>query len=94
MVTKEIQLHTAPLDCPSHPRQHKAVLYKWPHRYGGIWECPISGESGTHDHEDLKKETVFEDRFGHEDIYQVERQVYICGVCLVTLELDPSEIPV
>lgn len=86
-----VQLHTRPIDCPEHFGRHKAVLYRWPHRFAGIWECPESGVSDVHEHTAKLVETVIEDRLGFNGHYQTERDFYICALDGVTIDLDVAD---
>lgn len=79
--------YTKLIDCPSHPGQHKAILYCIGHNYEGTWECPKTGYSDAHDHleavnqgdAELVVETGEVDtmRNGEHDTYQFS--YYICG---------------
>lgn len=56
------------ITCPAHPGKHFATL-EVAGKHRGIWECPITGESDTHDHEKYAldaREPVFEP-FVYED---------------------------
>jgi hypothetical protein len=71
------------IDCPEHPGQHLAILYTHGHRYAGIWECAVTGDTDTHEHGDYQTDTI------ESDTHTVH--VYICGGCGVTIEdTDPA----
>jgi hypothetical protein len=91
--------HIKLIPCPEHPsgrvhwwsRKHEAFLFCWPGKYAGIWECPATGASDTHDHSDYEVETVTADHMGADGHYQTEGEVYVCGGplgCGITIEND------
>lgn len=79
--------HTLIIRCPKHPTLHTATLYCWPHKQAGIWEC-LAGDSDTHEHGDLKIETIETWSSGLDDTE--ERQIYVCNTCGVQVEGDPE----
>lgn len=83
-----IRSSTLPIDCPEHSGEHKAVLYQWPHRFAGIWECPVSGSSDVHDHSLTIGTEIIEDHFWLNGRHQTEREIYICTLDGVAIELD------
>lgn len=95
--------YTKFITCPAHPtgrvhwwdpRRHKAILFCHPGRYAGIWECPVTGESDSHEHTDYEVETAIYDYYDPGDYYghgQREYEVYVCSDCGVTIEdADPA----
>lgn len=88
----EVKLHTRPIPCPVHFGEHKVILYRWPHRYAGIWECLESGVSDVHDHSDsMVVETITEDHLGISGHYETERKIYVCSLDGVAIELDVAD---
>jgi hypothetical protein len=96
----EPEANTKLIDCPAHPGQHQAVLYCYGHQYAGVWECYISGESDSHDHQaaielgkaDREIETGESWPTGPEDSGH-EFSYYICGGregCGLELDGDPE----
>ena len=82
--------YTVEIDCPAHG-DHKATLFQHGHKYAGIWECPVTGESDSCEHESHHVEETAVDTFnpvsGHG---QYEVQVYVCDACECTVEGDPA----
>lgn len=79
------------IDCPEHPGQHKASLFCQGHRFAGIWECPVTGESDTHEHTDYEIEDVEVDDSHPDRSDGYTYQVYVCGGengCGVAIDLD------
>lgn len=74
------------IDCPEHPGQHMATLSCQGHRYAGIWDCPVTGDSDSHLHGNYETVTVESDGPRY--------QVYVCGGdngCGVSIETaDPA----
>lgn len=98
----KLEQDTKQITCPDHPQgKHKAILYCWPHKFAGIWECKKTGASETHDHyesdgAEVEVEDAVQDyhdpgnQYGHG---QREYRVYVCGGtngCGVQLEGDPD----
>jgi hypothetical protein len=95
--------YTKFIPCPEHPsgrahwwdlHKHQAILFCWPGQYAGIWECPVTGSSDSHEHADYEVEEVVQDHMGFQGHYQTESEVYVCGGelgCGVTIEdADPQ----
>lgn len=83
--------------CPEHP-SHQATLYLWPHELAGVWECEFGGEIYSdvceHDPEFYELEDAVNDYYDPTDHYghgQYEYQVYVCGVCGCTIDLDVAD---
>lgn len=77
------------IDCPEHPGDHQATLFCAGHRYAGIWECPVTGTSDSHEHDDYQTEDVeVPDSPDRSDGYSY--QVYVCGTCGTTIDLDEA----
>lgn len=70
------------VDCPIH-LTHKAVLFIFGHRYAGVWECPLEGDSDSCTHFDREVEEL-EDEEGHKS------RIYVCSLCKVALDGDPD----
>lgn len=95
--------YTKFIPCPEHPggrahwwsiRRHQAILFCWPGKWAGIWECPVSGASDSHEHADYDVESVTSDHMGFEGHYQTESDVYVCGGptgCGVTIDPDVAD---
>lgn len=75
------------IPCPEHPngrahwwslRRHRAILFCQGSRWAGIWECPITGSSDTHEHSDYDIETTENWPTSPTDIPQ-EYEIYVCG---------------
>jgi hypothetical protein len=99
---------TKEIYCPEHPpyevrdhhdpeQLHYATLYTQGHRYAGIWECPITGDTDTHEHSDYEIEEV-EVPDSHPDRTDGHSyQVYVCGglegcgVAIPLEEADPAQ---
>lgn len=80
-----IATNTKEIPCPYHQlASHKATLFCWPHSLAGTWGCPVTNESGEHDHigEDIISEEVELWPSGPEDIGSTELVEYYaeCGV--------------
>jgi hypothetical protein len=96
--------YTKLIECPIHPAHeardhhdpddlHQATLYLQGHRYAGIWECPVTGESDTHEHSDYEVETVEVDDSHPDRSDGYSYQVYVCGGdngCGVAIDLDEA----
>lgn len=86
--------YTKQIPCPEHPKgKHTATLYEHGHRYAGIWECPKTGTSDSHDHEELEVETTEDWPTSPMDTPR-EYQIYVCGGefgCGVVVDGDPAE---
>lgn len=81
------------IECPEHGT-HKAVLYCYPHKFAGIWECDYTNEdiSDSHDHykafDDGNAELIVEEIIDYRPTpYQIDTNtdhdeishVYVCG---------------
>jgi len=83
--------NTKQIQCPEHPRsEHTATLYTFGHQYAGIWECPITGASDSHEHEHTHVESVTEDHLGEQGHYQTESSIYVCDDCECQVDGDPT----
>lgn len=78
------------VDCPAHPGEHSALLYQYPHRHAGIWECVATGESGSCEHEDTHMDSATQDHMGFQGHYQTEHPIVVCSACEVTVDEDPT----
>ena len=86
------QPYTIEIDCPAHG-DHKAPLFQEGHQYAGIWECPVTGESDSCEHENRIVEEATEDYHDPSNAYghgQRTSNVYVCEDCKVTLDGDPD----
>lgn len=98
----EDQHFTKQIECPLHPAHeardhhdpddlHQATLFCQGHRFAGIWECPVTGESDTHEHTDYEIEDVEVDDSHPDRSDGYTYQVYVCGGdngCGVAIDLD------
>lgn len=88
-----MEADTKQIDCPEHPRAHKATLFCQGHRYAGTWECP-TGLSDSHDHSaHYEVESVEDWPTGPNDNPQ-PYDVYVCGGelgCGVTIPFDEAD---
>ena len=92
MNTTMTESDTKTIDCPSHPGEHTAELHLYPHKYAGIWECSETGESDVHDHsEHYEIETVTSDHLGINGHYQTDREIYVCAIDGVAIDLDVAD---
>lgn len=75
------------IPCPAHPtgrarwwdpRRHQAILFCTGSKWEGIWECPVTGESDSHEHGDYEIETVESWPTSPVDT-PYESRIYICG---------------
>lgn len=73
--------YSTPIDCPSH-LSHKARLFTYGHKHAGAWECP-DGNVGVCSHYDREMQDT-------EDEEGVKDKIYVCSMCLITLEGDPK----
>lgn len=71
--------YTKVIDCPEHLGKHKATLYCQGHRYAGIWECQLTGDSDSHIHENYEIEDVEVDDSHPDRSDGYTSQVYVCG---------------
>jgi len=87
------EANTKQINCPEHPQaSHTATLYTKGHEYAGIWECPVTGASDSHEHTNTHVETVQVDYFPTPDVdasYDVE--VYVCDDCECETDGSPAE---
>lgn len=77
-----LELNTKLIDCHEHPGAHSAVLYCFGHAWAGIWECPFTGMSDAHEHDDyeiVSTYTSFNDPSKSDGYGEFESEVYICG---------------
>lgn len=74
------------IDCPEHPGKHKAFLFQHGHRYAGIWECQVTGESDSHEHSDYEIEEVEHISPNPDSSYYWTERIYVCGGCGVMIE--------
>lgn len=97
--------YTKLIECPEHPAHeakdhhdpddlHQATLYCQGHRFAGLWECPVSGDSDSHDHSDYEivTEEVDDSHPDRRDGYSY--QVYVCGGpegCGVAIDRDIAD---
>jgi hypothetical protein len=84
----EDEHYTKQIDCPEHPGQHTATLYQFGHRYAGIWECPVTGDTDSHDCQEFKTETAINTYWSQEleDTIDAEVAVEVCVGCGVAQE--------
>lgn len=72
------------IDCPAHPGKHQAELFCYPHSLAGIWGCPVTGESDSHDHSDEDTITEMVENWpthAEDMIFETPVEYYaICGV--------------
>jgi hypothetical protein len=84
---------TVQIPCPEHPQDsHTATLYQFGHRYADIWECPVTGASDSHNHDDVEtdiEETV-QDHLGINGHYQTEHSIYVYKDCGMQADGDPA----
>lgn len=97
------RVYTKFIPCPDHPsgrvhwwdlRRHKAILFCHPGQWAGIWECPVTGSSESHEHTDYEIETGEDWPTSPESTMVNTYEVYICGGelgCGVQIEdADPA----
>lgn len=77
------------IECPAHKGAHIATLYLQGHQYAGIWECPVTGESGSCEHISTHVEDVENWPTGPEDLVYTS-EVYVCDACEITVDGDPA----
>lgn len=103
--------YTKLIDCPEHPngrahwyslRKHQAILFCEGGRYAGIWECPVTGSSDSHDHyeaadaglaEIIVEDTEVDTLDGRGEHTTYPSSVYVCGGdqgCGIVLDGDPA----
>lgn len=76
------------IPCPDFPKEHKAILYKYPHKYAGVWDCPYCETTDSCDHPDF-------DNIDLEDTYwttsdndrSYNRTIKVCTDCGVEVIL-------
>lgn len=96
------RVYTKFIPCPDHPNgrahwwdlhKHQAILFCHPGQYAGIWECPVTGSSESHEHADYEIETTEDWPTSPLDNPQ-SYDIYICGGelgCGVVIEdADPA----
>lgn len=83
---ERLEPNTKLIDCPEHEGQHKATLYSAGHRYAGIWECPVTGMSDSHDHSEFIESEDFEPLAINSEDHPSGYDIYICGECGVEIE--------
>ena len=84
--------YTKQIPCPEHAQSsHTATLYQNGHRYAGIWECPVSGASDSHEHVDSEIETVEVDDSHPDRSDGYSYEIYVCVDCGVQMDGDPAE---
>jgi hypothetical protein len=79
------------INCPEHPGKHQAKLYVQGHQYAGLWECPVTGESDTHEHDDYQIEEVEVDDSHPDRRDGYTYQIYVCGTCSVGIDRDEAD---
>lgn len=83
---------TVQIPCPEHPQDsHTATLYQFGHRYADVWECPVTGASDSHDHDDepTHVEDAVQDHMGINGHYQTEYSIYVYDSCGMQADGDP-----
>lgn len=94
--------YTKQIECPIHPAHeakdhhdpddlHEATLYLQGHQYAGLWECPVTGESDTHEHDDYQIEDVEVDDSHPDRRDGYTYQIYVCGTCGVGIDRDEAD---
>jgi hypothetical protein len=86
-----MEAYTKKITCPEHGTvKHKATLYMHGHKYAGIWECDMDGNSEACEHVDTHVEIV-ESNPTHplDSIYN--SRVHVCNLCDCTVEIDDDE---
>lgn len=70
----------------------KALLYQWPHKYAGIWECTNKdcGVSDSCSHEERHIETTEDWPTSPLDNPR-EYQIYVCNLCDCAIPLDEAD---
>lgn len=81
----QVETNTKKIDCPAHPGKHQAELFCHPHSLAGIWGCPVTGESDSHDHTDTITEEYESWPTGPEDTTYT-RQIEVCADCGVEVD--------
>jgi hypothetical protein len=71
------------IDCPIHIT-HKAKLFTNGHRYAGIWECEVEGDTDACPHYDVE---VAED----EDFGGAAVRFYACVKCHIVVDGEPGD---
>lgn len=89
------------ITCPSHPNgrvnrwslhRHKAVLWEHGEKWAGVWECLITGESDSCEHEDRRIESVEVTYWPTPDIdHSYDVDVYVCNDCECTIDRDVAD---
>lgn len=83
----EPDLHTKLIDCVAHPGAHQAVLYCFPHKWAGIWECILTGDSESHEHTNIELESIEPLPITPTDM-PAEQNMYICSDCGVEVSSE------
>ena len=85
--------YTKKIPCPEHG-DHEATLYCWGHKYAGIWECDVTGESDSHEHTDYEVEHHEPPPLYPDQQFVYAHDVYICGGengCGVMIDSDVAD---
>jgi len=79
--------YTTKIECPEHPNgKHQATLFQWGHRFAGIWECPKTGVSDSHEHSDYEIEEIEHMSPNPDSSHYWTERIYVCGGCGVAIE--------
>lgn len=85
------EANTKVVTCPAHSDGHRAILYIFPHKYAGTYECPVTGMSDSCPHENYHTEEVENLPTSPED-NPLSGKVYVCDDCEIQLEnYEPEE---
>ena len=87
----EDKRYTNEIDCPFDGHTgHKAIAYQHGHRFAGVIECVLTGESDSCEHPETRVEETEDWPTSPLDNPQTY-QIYVCTVCECTAEGDPHE---
>lgn len=85
--------YTMQIPCPEHAQgDHTATLYQFGHRWADVVECPVTGSSDSHNHDDLETEVeeTVQDHLGINGHYQTEHSIYVYKDCGMIADGDPA----
>lgn len=82
--------YTKEIDCPFDGHaDHKAIVHQHGHRYAGVIECVLTGESDSCEHPETRVEET-EDWPTSPIDNPRSYQIYVCEICECAVEGDPQ----
>lgn len=85
-----MEKNTKEIVCPE-TGKHNAILYVYPHKYGGIWECEVCEVSDSHECEEFEPYEGIENYMDFGGVQERTFYLNICVDCGESHDYEPEE---